>query len=230
MQDESNKHRPHDLHVARGSSHNDEVLPWYVTRLRGVRRELLGKRRGIKERLCQEVAVITQQRARLIFHDLQSLNNIYHNFPSSVVTFPVEYDTRNFGLLAFQQRARAAEEKYPLSLRDIELLASTCGWLLDSLDSHALRHVVQKAKPLPCEALSKREREVLELMGFGSDEAIAQALDITVATVIRHRKNIFAKLGVSNEIEAILTAYHLHLYFPLEGILSKASESSNSFP
>ncbi len=38
----------------------------------------------------------------------------------------------------------------------------------------------QTGKPLLPEPLSKREREVLELMGHNSDEDIAQLLDITV--------------------------------------------------
>ncbi len=97
-----------------GSSHSDESLPWYITRLVRVRQELLGQRRGIKERLCQEVATITQQRARLIFHDRQSSHNILQDLPCSVVTFPIEFDNRNFGMLVFQQGP--PDENYPLSL------------------------------------------------------------------------------------------------------------------
>jgi LuxR family maltose regulon positive regulatory protein len=48
------------------------------------------------------------------------------------------------------------------------------------------------------EALSARERNVLELIGQGqSNKEIARDLGITPETVKSHVKNIFAKLAVS---------------------------------
>jgi len=67
--------------------------------------------------------------------------------------------------------------------------------------------------------LSKREREVLELMGRGLDrEGIARALKIAPGTINKHRQSIYAKLGVRCEREAILAAYHAGLFSPLEGV------------
>ncbi len=60
--------------------------------------------------------------------------------------------------------------------------------------------------------LSRREQEVLQciVMGYTTD-AIARFLIITPNTVKTHIKRIFAKLGVSNRLEAIAQAKVLHL-------------------
>jgi len=65
-------------------------------------------------------------------------------------------------------------------------------------------HTAVQALPEP---LSEREREVLQLLARGaSNQEIAQELVIVVDTVKRHVSHIFAKLGVSNRIQAIRQA------------------------
>jgi LuxR family maltose regulon positive regulatory protein len=62
------------------------------------------------------------------------------------------------------------------------------------------------------EPLSPRECEVLHLLGTGCSNAeIACQLVIAVATVKVHTRRIYSKLHVSNRIQAILQAQHLHL-------------------
>jgi DNA-binding NarL/FixJ family response regulator len=57
------------------------------------------------------------------------------------------------------------------------------------------------------EALSAREREVLELAARGGrNKAIAEALGISVRTVEGHFNSILGKLGVASRIEAVLYA------------------------
>ena len=54
------------------------------------------------------------------------------------------------------------------------------------------------------ESLSKREREVLQMLTEGAENnAIAASLEITINTVEKHLKNIYRKLGVSSRSEAI---------------------------
>ncbi len=54
------------------------------------------------------------------------------------------------------------------------------------------------------ESLSKREREVLQLLTEGGEnKAIAASLGITVNTVEKHLENIYKKLGVTSRTEAI---------------------------
>ncbi len=213
MPDKSNI--PDDLPESRGSNGG---LPWYIVHLARVRLELLGKRQGIKERLCQEVATITQQRARLIFLDRQ--HNIPAPVPSSVISFPVQADGSCFGLLTFQQKS-AGESLPPFSLDQIQEIANMCGWILSTLMFSAfLQRVGRKEKLSLLEPLTKREQQVLQLMDC-SDGEIAQALKIEVRTVKKHREHIRAKIGADNDTQALLIAYHLHLYSPLEDVISR---------
>jgi len=54
------------------------------------------------------------------------------------------------------------------------------------------------------ETLSEREREVLELVGQAlSNRQIASRLSLTEATVKRHLRNIFVKLGAVSRIDAV---------------------------
>ncbi|MBI4233935.1 MAG: response regulator transcription factor [Chloroflexi bacterium] len=61
------------------------------------------------------------------------------------------------------------------------------------------------------EALSVREREVLELAARGlRNKVIAERLSLSVRTVEGHFNSILAKLGVSSRIEAVLYAASRH--------------------
>lgn len=61
--------------------------------------------------------------------------------------------------------------------------------------------------------LSKRENEVMQLLGAGfSYKEIAQKLYVTYETVKQHLKNIYIKLNVQNKVEALnkLSQTNLH--------------------
>jgi len=54
------------------------------------------------------------------------------------------------------------------------------------------------------ESLSKREREVLQMLTEGKgNKAIANSLNITINTVEKHLENIYKKVGVTSRSEAI---------------------------
>ena len=54
------------------------------------------------------------------------------------------------------------------------------------------------------EPLTDRELEVLRLVAIGqSNEAIAEALVISIETVKKHLKNIYGKLDVHSRLEAV---------------------------
>jgi LuxR family maltose regulon positive regulatory protein len=62
------------------------------------------------------------------------------------------------------------------------------------------------------EPLSERELQVLQLLAQGrSNQEIAQALVIALDTVKRHVSHIFAKLGVTNRVQAVKQARDLGL-------------------
>jgi DNA-binding NarL/FixJ family response regulator len=59
----------------------------------------------------------------------------------------------------------------------------------------------------PIQSLTFREQEVLQLLSRGlNNQAIAEALYVSDRTVQAHLTNIFAKMGVSSRLEAVLTA------------------------
>jgi len=61
------------------------------------------------------------------------------------------------------------------------------------------------------ESLTEREREVLQLLAEGLDNAaIAEALRVTPKTVAYHVANILSKLGVASRLEAVVWI-HDHL-------------------
>lgn len=67
------------------------------------------------------------------------------------------------------------------------------------------------AVPAPLAALTEREREVVGLLCEGdSSKHIARKLDLSVATVRKHRENIMAKLDVHSVVELIALALKRH--------------------
>lgn len=75
--------------------------------------------------------------------------------------------------------------------------------LLAVLEEARRRSEPRPAKP----ALTRRERDVLELMGSGLDAAtIAKQLGITLNTCRGYVKAIFAKLGAHSQLEAVVAA------------------------
>lgn len=54
----------------------------------------------------------------------------------------------------------------------------------------------------PVESLTKREKEILQLISQGlTDKQIAEKVFLSALTVISHRKNILSKLGLKNKVE-----------------------------
>jgi pimeloyl-ACP methyl ester carboxylesterase/DNA-binding CsgD family transcriptional regulator len=71
------------------------------------------------------------------------------------------------------------------------------------------------AAPMSPAALTKREREVLQLLAQGhSGREIAAQLGISRATVQRHIANLYAKLGVRGRVEAAAYAFSRGLVAP----------------
>jgi LuxR family maltose regulon positive regulatory protein len=69
--------------------------------------------------------------------------------------------------------------------------------------------------PSPCEPLSERERDVLQLVAEGlSDQQIAQRLVLSLHTVKLHVKHLLTKLGAANRTQAVARARTWHLLPP----------------
>ena len=64
-------------------------------------------------------------------------------------------------------------------------------------------------------AITSRERQVLRLLAEGSNvPSIAQALDISPATVRKHIQNVLKKLGVHTTLEAVAYSSRHNLFSP----------------
>ncbi|MFF5637752.1 response regulator [Streptomyces sp. NPDC012825] len=71
----------------------------------------------------------------------------------------------------------------------------------------AVAHRLMDRMRTPAEALTKRELEVLQLVGEGlSNAQISKALFLSQATVKSHLVHVFAKLGVDSRTAAVATA------------------------
>jgi DNA-binding CsgD family transcriptional regulator len=175
--------------------------------------QTLGKHTdNIGEQLCKEVARVTRGRARLCL----SLQNSSTERPAAFavsVSFPVRFCNRIYGTL--EVAPDAAQPGSPaLPLGVAQLLAHTCGSLLFGLELSAFVEAQSRRLDVQIPGhLTRREREVLELICRGYDQqAIAKKLHIAPATVGTHRKRIYEKLGVHAERDIPLAAYRANLF------------------
>jgi DNA-binding NarL/FixJ family response regulator len=82
----------------------------------------------------------------------------------------------------------------------------------------SLKYAQQGSSP---EALSQREREVLELVAQAlSNAQIAARLQLTEATVKRHLRNIFIKLGAVSRLDAVNKAVEWQRHHPAAPIVT----------
>jgi LuxR family maltose regulon positive regulatory protein len=67
-----------------------------------------------------------------------------------------------------------------------------------------LQHVQGKRNQSPAPALTRREREILQLLSLGlSNQEMADKLVIAEGTLKRHVANLYLKLGVHNRAQAV---------------------------
>lgn len=180
---------------------------------------LYGQTHEVADRLCHEVAVGTQERARLLLHYGHLTGETHEAFPLIAVSFPIQHHNRAYGTLCVApDPLQPALPALPLPIA--HLLAQVCSWLLYSLELAALLDgKYQLTDRQVSHSLTKRQHEVLLLMCRGYDQwAISQMLSTSPATIRKHRQSIYEHLHVHNVQEAIIKAYQTGLYFPLEDI------------
>ncbi len=119
------------------------------------------------------------------------------------------------GALGYVLKCAAPEDL----LRAIRSVVRGVRYLSPPLSEDEIRRYVQRARQPgvePYEMLTRREREVLQLVARGeTSAAIAARLGIGVRTVESHRANLLGKLGVRNQ--AALVRYAIrHGLAPLE--------------
>lgn len=92
-------------------------------------------------------------------------------------------------------------------VRAIEAVAAGEAIFGPAAARHVLTQLTAPSAEQPFPELSRREREVLELLAEGNDNAgIASSLGLTAKTVRNHLSTVFSKLGVTDRGQAIVVA------------------------
>ena len=114
-------------------------------------------------------------------------------------------------LAAPQDYRRAFLDEGPAVLELLSRVRHIAPAFVDSLQISGDQDV-HPAQGALVEPLTDREAEILQLIAAGrSNPEIAELLYLSLNTVKWHAKNLYAKLGVSNRVEAITRAQELDL-------------------
>lgn len=99
-----------------------------------------------------------------------------------------------------------------------------CGKVLNAVNTDDL-----KARSLTCEAvtISDRELEILQLVAQGlTTKQIAEKVHLSFHTVMTHRKNMMAKLGINNTAGLIIYAVRENLISPNRYLFSQGANGA----
>lgn len=189
-----------------------------ITHLLNMGQVLCAQMQNGVDRLCDEVKRITCGRALLCLGRQRTLKR-GELPPTTLLTLPVQFGNIIYGTLCITYDPMHTERPSIQALV-ARLLAQICGWLLYTLEQTSfLQGQCQQLDYQIQGPLTKRERQVLSLMCRGnSQDAIAATLCIAPATVGKHRQHIYEQLGVHNEHDAILVAYQIGLFSPIEDL------------
>lgn len=160
--------------------------------------------------LQKDIEKITQAKARILFHGQQPKIQLPSNVYSSI---PIRFGQFIYGMLCISTKPGCPDEPaIPLSLATT--LAQLCGCLIHNCEHTAMLQGRYKRLEQPIYgSLTRREKEVLTLMCRGYAQVqIADTLNVTNATVIKHKQKIYALLGVHNEYDAVIAAYYSGLF------------------
>lgn len=125
--------------------------------------------------------------------------------------FPLQFGKMIYGTLCVRKQVQQPDAPaFPLRLA--HYLARFCGWLLHTCEQSMFVWSYQRPEFSASDTLTKREREVLTLMchGYGLED-IARMLNITPATVTKHKQHIYNQLGVHNARDVLHVSYHCGL-------------------
>jgi DNA-binding CsgD family transcriptional regulator len=215
-------HLPVHITSIYGSEVNSEQLSklmedlQMVMHLLNMGQALCTKMQNGVDRLRDEVPRITCGRAQLCLGRQRTLKR-GELPPTTLITLPVQFGNIIYGTLCIAfDPAHTEQPSIPMLVA--RLLAQVCSWFLYTLEqSSFLQGQCQQLDYQIQGQLTKRERQVLDLMCRGKNQdAIAEILCISPATVGKHRQHIYEQLGVHCERDAILVAYQTGLFSPIQ--------------
>lgn len=182
--------------------------PLDVAALLAVAEHRLGSWQCVGDRLCREVARLTQERVLLRLHSAERSRSVRRDLPADARLHRVEFAGRLCGTLAV---VPDPEDPSVPALPDAQAqqLAHVCGAVVFLLEQTALLEVLcRQLEAQPPEPLTARQREVLTLMARGlSHDEIVDALHIAPETLRRHRYDLYRRLGVHSSPELLVAAH-----------------------
>lgn len=178
---------------------------------------LLGETHGVFDRLAQEMALVTHGQAQLVLEE-ENAEQPPHATPPCI---PVRFNGRFYGMLCIAlDPADHFSPAIPWTMASF--LARFCGWLLYALELAAVLPELRQPSTTAYQAptsLSKSEATVLALMCQAAiTEEIATRLDITPATVRKHREHLYAQFSTHSVGETIFAAFATGLFYPLDDV------------
>ena len=155
------------------------------------------------------------------FEPISAAKAIKASYPNLKILIVSAYDDEGYvvGLL------KAGVDGYHLKdqpLADLQLAVQRIlggeRWITGSLVSRLTNRQAPPALPTSTPGLTRRQRELLELISEGADNrSIALALDISVKTVENHLTALYKILGVDSRLKAMNYALHHPEFFATSG-------------
>ena len=131
--------------------------------------------------------------------------------PDTHSHFSIQFGKLTYGTLCVRRQLHQPDGA-AFSLRLAHNLSRLCGWLLYTCEQSMFVWSYQQPEFSTSDTLTKREREVLTLLCHGYElEDIAHTLNITPATVTKHKQHIYSQLGVHNVRDALHVSYRCGL-------------------
>ncbi|MGH2740142.1 MAG: response regulator [Actinomycetota bacterium] len=172
---------------------------------------------------AEAVALVEQHRPDIAVLDIQmpemdgiqAAKAIHDRLPDIGIVMLSAFDDRRYIAEAIRSGARG----YVLKVRDVERLVQTIrlvaegNLIIDPQLVVAVAEELAEAKGRgQAEALTDRELEVLQLLGFGhTNRDIGAKLYISPDTVKTHLEHIYQKLGTSDRTAAVAEAFRRRL-------------------
>lgn len=156
--------------------------------------------------LCRELVQVTGEHARFVPSSQRERENNARIRASHALAIPVCVNQRLYGELIVFSRDDSSVPA--LSPEVAFALAAICAQVLTTIEIRLIMQEQYKRFDLTtCKPLTPREEEVLSLMAKGQNiQEIAQSLCLSPQTVRTHRRNIFKKLNVHTERDALTIA------------------------
>lgn len=211
--------------------HTSDDFPYvqFHTLLRELSNELSGQSSGVIKHLCQKITAFTLGYASLRLYQKppQQIENEHFSTSWLRYSVPVQCVERDYGHLIIIDDPTQSLPSW-LTPSTAQIIGDWCANLLYQLETILFFRHHTNIDFEKVELLRPREQEVLELMcqGYGA-ETIAQMLTIDKDTVRTHRGNLYSRLHVRSELQAIIAGFATALYSPIEGLAPRRYPSED---